>query len=98
MSNLTSSRLLSQDIKKDIEDKMKNDYSKVTKVIRTIEDRTQRNEMAKKLMEAYIRKTFELKRAILSLKQLYQNKNLIDVYIPGFDIDARKYIFKNPDP
>ena len=48
---LTSSRRLSPEIKEDIERKMKSDYSKISKVIRSMDDRERRSEISKKLME-----------------------------------------------
>ena len=97
MSNTRRIRL-SDSMKDQIEKKMRDDYTKVSRVIRNIDDKEQKKEMLNKLLSAYIRKRFELTQGTLKLQQLLKNKSLIDVFIPGFDTEARKYIFKNPDP
>jgi len=99
MANTTSppAKLLDV-VKNDIEMKMKNDYINVSKVIRKMDDKTMKKETIHKLLEAYIRKDLELQNINTILDNLLKKKDLVDVYIPGFELDARKYIFKNPDP
>lgn len=98
MANNISSPKLLDVVKNEIEMKMKNDYTNVSKVIKKMDDKDMKKNTTYKLLEAYIRKELELQNINTILENLLKKKDLIDVYIPGFELDARKYIFKNPDP
>ena len=93
-----SPKKLPEEIRNSIEKKMKDDYTNVSKVIKKMEDKTMKKETTHKLLEAYIRKDLELQNINTILDNLLKKKDLIEVYIPGFELDSRKYIFKNPDP
>lgn len=98
MSNIIAPRKLFPELKEDIDKKFEDDYKKVKSVIRKMSDKKEAKNLTLKLLEAYINKTNDLGDAMLKLKKLFDDRNLIDVFIPGFNSGSRKYLFKNPDP